>query len=157
MTAARRLSVDPSWPIESWGAVSIVVSFTNERYLPFTQRWEKRSMITRYWRLLWIMQDFRETFSVGRILSLIVLYFSIFVNTFWTLVWASEHKAVLASIDLTNMCGPWRIAASIFSVDHSGTKLTGHPSVDNGFRRGFERWWLAYRRGHTSTSLPFPP
>ena len=102
------------------------------------------------------MQAAGETFSVGGSLSLIVLYFRIFENPFWTLVCASENRSVLASIDLVDMCGLWIIAASIFSVDHDGPKFTGQASVDNDCRRGFSRWWryLAYVHGHMSPSLP---
>ena len=153
MNATRRFSVDPSLPIDSWGSVFTVAPFTDERYLPFTRRQKEISRITQYWRLLWGMQDARETFSVGGSLSLIVLYFRIFANPFWTLVCASKRRAVLASIDLANMCGPWRIAASILSVDHYGPQLTGHPSVDNDCRRWFSLWWVVYVRGHMSPIL----
>ena len=86
------------------------------------------------------MQADGETFSAGRILSLIVLYLRIFENRFLTLVCAYECRVVLSSIDLDDMCGTWIISASIFSVDHTGPQFTGHTSVDNDCRRGFSRW-----------------
>ena len=64
---------------------------------------------------------------VGRSMSLIVLYFIIFANPLYTLVCAYERRAVLAYIDLAEMCGPWIISASILSIDHAGTQLTGQP------------------------------
>ena len=91
---------------------------------------------------------------MGGSLFLIFVYFRIFANPFWTLVWASERSGVLDSIDLANMCGPWIIADSIYSVDHAGPQMTGQPWVYNGCRRGFSQWWVAYVCSHMSPSLP---
>ena len=154
MSSARYFIVEPSWPIDCCGDVLTVESLTDDRYLPFTQSWEERSRMARHWWILWGMQPAGETLSVGRSLSLIVLFFMTISKPFWILVCASECRAVLAYIDLDDMYGPWRISASIFSVDHAGIQFTGQPSVDNNCRRGFTRWWVAYVRGHMSPSLP---
>ena len=54
-----------------------------------------------------------ETLSVGRSLSLIVLYLIIFENPFCTLVCASEPRVVLSSVYLSNIWVMCIIAASI--------------------------------------------
>ena len=56
------------------------------------------------------------------------------------MVCASKRMAVLTSMELADMWGLCRMAASIFSVDHDGPLLTVNNSVESDCRRGFTRW-----------------
>ena len=153
MTERRRFSVENSLPIGSRGAVFTVALFTNKRYLSFTWRHKEITRITKDWRLWWKMQAAGNSLSVGRSLSLIVLYFRIFENPFWNLVCTSDRKAVLVSIDLASMWGPCIISDSIFSVDNYAPQLIGQLSVENDCSRCFSQWWVVYVHVHMSPSL----
>ena len=57
-------------------------------------------------------------------------------------------------MDLSDMWGPCRMDASIWSIDYSRPQLTGNTLVENYRRRGFARWWVAYVSSHMSPRLP---
>ena len=70
------------------------------------------------------------------------------------MVCASKRMAVLTLMELADMWGLCRMAASIFSVDHDGPLLTVNNSVESDCRRGFTRWWVEYVRSHMSPISP---
>ena len=95
----------------------------------------------------------RGDFKLGRKVIPNCLYLMISEKQFCTLVCASERRAVLAYVYLANVWGPFRIAASICSVDHYGLQLTGQTLVSFDCRRGLTRWSFEYVRGHIRLSL----
>ena len=65
------------------------------------------------------MQDYVETWSEVKSLSLIFLFLMILEEPFCTLACIYKRRTILAYVDLADVCGPCRIAASICSMDHA--------------------------------------